>query len=71
MTTTVPPVTWVPMQNRNGAAWYSGAGDRYRDSSFAPNSRDRSPATPVPDSSSGVSGIVGNTPLGRPVVPEL
>ena len=33
MTTTVPPMRWMPRQNPSGAEWYSGAGDRYTESS--------------------------------------
>ena len=59
------------MVNRSGAAWYSGAGDRYTVSS--PNAEQhraeggRRPAV-VAERDVGERGLM---PLGRPVVPEL
>ena len=69
MTTTVAPTRWKAMQNRSGAAWYSGAGDRYTASAVAPNSPAASMyrASAVPR---GASGRGNCTPLGRPVVPD-
>src|SRR5690606_23978541 len=70
MTTSVPPSDWVATQKRNGAAWYSGAGDRYTLVSSTPNSSCISIVTPVTRSSSGLASNAGSTPFGRPVVPD-
>ena len=53
MTTAVPPSTWVAMLKRSGAAWYSGAGDRYTMSAWPPKSSCSGPATAPVASSSG------------------
>ena len=69
MTTTVPPARCTCRQKRSGAAWYSGAGERYTVSGLAPNS----PATNMYSASGVPNGTSRNgtfTPLGRPVVPE-
>ena len=69
MTTTVHPSRWAPRQKRSGAAWYSGAGDRYTDPGVAPN---RASAIAAIESAwpSGAPDNGDFTPLGRPVVPE-
>ena len=42
ITTTVEPNRWKVRQYRSGAAWYSGAGDRYTDSSSGWNRNETS-----------------------------
>ncbi len=63
ITTTVAPTRWKAMQKRSGAAWYSGAGDRYTLSAVPPNravvSRNRGSVVP-----NGASGRATCTPLG-------
>ena len=58
------------IENRSGAAWYIGAGERYTDDSVAPNSSCRTAVTPNGGVSSGSGTKALVTPLGRPVVPE-
>ena len=58
------------MQNRSGAAWYIGAGDRYTFDESMPNSTWHMPVTPVTRSSSAWCVNAGSTPFGRPVVPD-
>jgi hypothetical protein len=69
ITTTVDPTRWKAMQKRSGAAWYSGAGDRYTLSAEAANRPTASMYTPSPVPS-GASGRGTSTPLGCPVVPD-
>ena len=61
----------MAMQKRSGAAWYSGAGDRYTVSAVTPNSSCSRPVTPPAAVSSG-SGDERSwrRPSGSPVVPD-
>ncbi len=70
MTTTVPPMALTLMQKRSGAAWYSGAGDRYTVSPVAPNSICNRASTGLAAASSGSGRNSRATPLGSPVVPD-
>ena len=69
ITTAVPPRRCVPIVQPAGAAWYSGAGERYTVSRVKPksppSSRVRNDTAPRSVSTSG-----GRMPLGWPVVPE-
>src|SRR5690606_21104475 len=69
ITTTVAPKRCMVRQYRNGAAWYSGAGDRYTESASGWNSSESSwysgPGCPI-----GALDRAGLIPLGRPVVPD-
>ncbi len=70
MTTTVPPNACTNPPNRNGAAWYSGAGHRYTVSRSKPYIFPNTATYGSPHSSTLRSGSGGRTPLGTPVVPE-
>jgi hypothetical protein len=70
MTTTVPPSWWTPMQKRSGAAWYSGAGDRYTSPGPKPRTSRSTGVMMIGDSSSGRCAAFGRMPFGRPVVPD-
>ena len=71
VTTAVHPMLCAAMVKRSGAPWYSGAGDRYTDSSDMPRSSTHMMATTDSASSMGTGSWAVSTPLGRPVVPEL
>ena len=67
-TTTSPPMRNVPSDQPSGAAWYSGAGDRYTVSAPRPQcARNGASGFAVP-ATAPESGR--RTPLGRPVVPD-
>ena len=69
MTTTDAPRRCDDIEKRSGAAWYSGAGERYTDDESTPNSIDTRPVSGV-IVPSGAPESGGFTPLGRPVVPD-
>ena len=69
ITTTVPPRRCTVVDQPAGAAWYSGAGLRYTESS---PQRYRPPTSMLNDVGAprGVPTLGGLMPLGFPVVPD-
>ena len=72
ITTTVAPSRCIDIEYTSGAAWYSGAGDRYTVPGVTPYMpMPCATCTGAADGSpNGVSGSGLRTPFGRPVVPD-